>query len=139
MGVLPSVKAITFYGDKLLCYLRDDDPQISDPNKWDIPGADLRSEEDSGEGIRRIFREQFNVSPLNVKHWKVVQNAQGIPVNVYLIYLSQSEVENLSLGNRGQKFELIPLRSILSVDLTPPVKKFLTLFFSDIHKLSRKS
>lgn len=125
MGVFPSAKAIAVFNHSLLCYQRDNLPTINDPNSWDMPGSDLKSGESFEDAIERSFREQFGIIPGNIVLFKAVKNNQNILVNVFLVRLTKEEVDSITFGGWGQKFDFFPFESIQAVNLTPPARKFI--------------
>lgn len=45
-------------GDKVLMQLRDNNPNIYEPNKWNLPGGKMEGSESSVEAIKREFVEE---------------------------------------------------------------------------------
>ena len=126
MGVYSSSKAIAIHDKKILVYLRDNKPEISDPNKWDLPGSDLLPEETYENAVKRSFKEQFAIIPKDVSSIGKVKNEYGIEHGLFLIRLSTDEINKLHFQNKGQKYRFLSFEELMKIDLTPPLFKYLT-------------
>jgi len=109
-------KALTVYKNTILLILRDDIPTIPEPNKWGLPGGGVDPGESFDEAMEREFEEELGIVPKNIKlHMQANFNDERVAV--YIIHLDENEVNELVLGNEGQKFQFFKVDELESIDL----------------------
>jgi 8-oxo-dGTP diphosphatase len=97
---------------KLLIYLRDDKPEISFPNHWDLFGGIMEEGETPEQTLVREIKEELGVTLTVYSFYKVFDCTEGdIKPNRKFIYYAQidSLPEQLLLLDVGQRIESIHL------------------------------
>lgn len=98
---------------KLLIYLRDNKPDISFPNTWDLFGGIMEAGETPEQALIRELKEEIGIELKNFTFFKTYDCIVGdIKPNRKYIYYAQIDFlpEQLTLLDVGQK--------IISIDLS---------------------
>ena len=95
----PGAKAFIVYNKKLLLILRDNNPNISFPNTWNLPGGGIEEGESGIEAIKRELQEEISVIPKNIIELGQQTFEDDSVVFRYLVKLSLDEHQNLKLGD----------------------------------------
>lgn len=102
--------------DRLLIYLRDDNPNIPFPNHWDLFGGHIEENESPEMGLIREIEEELNIHVSKYKKFKCYECVEGdIYPNikhVYVVYTDQLS-EDLRLYE-GQYHKAIKIEEFQS-------------------------
>jgi len=55
--------AIVYFKDKILLIKRDNNPKITNPNKWGMPGGKTEKGENLNQTLERELQEEINFTP----------------------------------------------------------------------------
>lgn len=134
MGMKSSIKIFLICDKSILLYLRDSSNAISDPDKWDFPGTDIKESEDPLGAIISDLKLRFNLSlKNNPRLLGKIKNDFGVEHYIFFYRATHKEVESLKLMGYGQQAKFINVKDLNDVNLTPPVKKYLD-FYGDYLK-----
>ena len=117
----PSSFAIVFYQGKILFILRDDIPNLSDPNKWSLPGGGKENNETPEQTMLREVWEEISVRP---KNYHFLYKVPLFPKYLYLVKLTREENSRVKLGNEGQKLAYFALEETDKLSLSRGIRKF---------------
>ncbi|OGM59547.1 hypothetical protein A2955_01245 [Candidatus Woesebacteria bacterium RIFCSPLOWO2_01_FULL_37_19] len=121
-----SCVAIICHGDKILLFLRDNNPNITNPNKWQLPGGGPEDSESIYVTIRRELSEEVSFAPKNLKYlgWRIRRN--GIIQYFFMYFAKNKEVPLFKLGNtEGQVIKFYTIKEMLKLDLVKYFRKFI--------------
>ncbi len=131
----PGAKAFIIYDKKLLWILRDNNPNISFPNTWNLPGGGIEEGESGIEAIRRELQEEINVVPENLLHLGEQTYEDGSVVLRYLARLTSNEYKNMKLGDEGQKLDFFSVDEIDKLNLAGYLKEYFTEYKNQIREI----
>ena len=117
---------------EVLLQLRDDNPNISCPNSWTLPGGVVESPETPDEAAQRELVEETGLH-LRLSHWKVYkrqpENCQfTIEQHIY-IGTTYLEADEMTLGE-GQALHFFRQDELPSLSIAFDFDKLLDEFFS---------
>ena len=110
-------KIALFCGDKLLTILRDDKASIPWPNMWELPGGGREGDESPFECVAREVYEELGIH-LNedcLLWGKIYPSVifEG-KQSVFMVgQLRQEQFDNITFGNEGQAYKLMPIEEFL--------------------------
>ena len=110
-------KIALFCGDKLLTILRDDKANIPWPNMWELPGGGREEDESPFECVAREVYEELGIH-LNedcLLWGKIYPSVifEG-KQSVFMVgQLRQEQFDNITFGNEGQAYKLMPIEEFL--------------------------
>lgn len=110
--------AIVTYNNKILLFLRDNKPNILDPNCWSLIGGHVEDNESFDDGLIRELQEEISITPTSFKFLFNFKGSINEEVNVYHIKLSDKEAQEIKLGDEGQKVEFKTLDEMEKLGLT---------------------
>lgn len=112
--------AIIIHNKKVLLLLRDDIPTIPEPNKWSLIGGVVESGETHEEGLIREVREETNITikPEELKYLGKTKPTPNQDTAMYLIYVTDKQVQELKLGDEGQDVKFFSINEIEHIELT---------------------
>jgi len=96
--------------NKLLIYLRDDKPEISFPNHWDLFGGHVEANETPEEALVRELKEELDIEISDYQFYKSFESRNEAKANVkfvFEVYIEQA-AEELTLYE-GQELRAIDL------------------------------
>lgn len=131
----PGAKAFIIYNKKLLWILRDNNPNISFPNTWNLPGGGIEEGESGPEAIKRELQEEINVIPKKILDLGEQTFEDGSVVLRYLARLTPDEYQNLKLGDEGQKLDFFSADETLKLDLAGHSKEYFTKYKNQIKEI----
>ncbi|MDO8570801.1 MAG: NUDIX domain-containing protein [Candidatus Daviesbacteria bacterium] len=131
----PGAKAFVVYNKKLLLILRDNNPGISFPNTWNLPGGGIEEGESGLETIRRELQEEIGVVPENILELGQQTFEDGSILFRYLAKLTMDEYQNLKLGNEGQKMDFFSVDEAFKLDLAGYSKEYFIKYKNQIKEL----
>lgn len=128
---MASSTSILVHNNKILLILRDDKPEIPEPNTWQLPGGGVEEGEDYFQAISRELQEEISIIPQQLKY---LGSAPG-DTKVFFAFLSDEEILNIKLGNEGQKLEFFNLEDVFKINLTKKLQFYLSKFKDGIVEL----
>ncbi|MEI6775084.1 MAG: NUDIX domain-containing protein [bacterium] len=120
--------------DKYLFVLRDNKPNIPNPNMWGLFGGGIELGEDPAETIKRELLEETNIDVFDIKKIyakNVCHNVQGKEYNITGYYfIGKTHVNNVSkvILHEGQKVSFFSLEEIVKKkNVAPSIKELILL------------
>ncbi len=122
---------ITNHRNEVLLQLRDNDPNISYPNSWTLPGGVVEHPETSDQAVQRELVEETGIH-LNLFHWKVYkrkpENRQFIIEQHIYIGTTHRGSDEMTLGE-GQALQFFGRDELPSLSIAFGFEKLLYEFF----------
>jgi ADP-ribose pyrophosphatase YjhB (NUDIX family) len=110
--------AIVTHQKRILLFLRDNNSQIRDPNRWSLIGGHSEGDETSDDALIREVQEEISITPSRIKfQFKFIGN-HNEDLSIYHINLASVEACNIKLGNEGQKVEFFTFEQLENLPLT---------------------
>ena len=110
-------KIALFCGNKLLTILRDDKPTIPWPNLWELPGGGREGDESPFECVAREVYEELGIALTeDCLLWSKVYPSMLFEgrQSVFMVgQLSQEQFDNITFGDEGQAYKLMPIEEFL--------------------------
>lgn len=102
-------KIALFVGDRLLCLHRDDDPKITWPGAWDLPGGGREPGETPLDCVRRETEEEFSlqVPAAQIRWGRRYINSIGRTVWYFAGWMPPASERDIRLGDEGQGWALM--------------------------------
>jgi len=102
-------KIALFIGDRVLCLHRDDDPNITWPGAWDLPGGGREADETPLDCIWRETHEEFNlhVPEAQIRWGRRYVNSIGRTVWYFAGWMPAAFEQDIRLGDEGQGWALM--------------------------------
>lgn len=113
--------AIIVHSKKFLLLLRDNNPNIQNPNTWQLPGGRIEENEDHFQTIKRELKEEISLTPTNLEY---LGDALS-DTSIYISFLTDEEVKNIKLGNEGQKLKFFTKEELVNLNVTPSIKLYM--------------
>lgn len=117
--------AIVTYQGKILLFLRDDKPNLNDPNCWSLIGGHFEEDENSDQALIREVQEEINITPTDFKLLFDLIGTRGEQDFIYHIKLTDKQAKNIKLGDEGQKIEFKTPAEMKNLPLTQNLEKLL--------------
>lgn len=124
----PSSKVLIIYDHKLLLLLRDNDPSISDPNKWSLVGGEVNNGESYKQTIVREMNEEIGIAPKETRYLGRIKTQDGNLLAIFLVKPTLEEVAKIKIGNEGQKVQFFSLDEIKTINLSRNFRRYLDLY-----------
>ncbi len=113
--------AIIIYNKEILLLLRDNNPNIQNPNTWQLPGGRIEENENHFQTIKRELKEEISLIPTNLKYLgDALSNT-----SVYISFLTDEETKHVKLGNEGQKLKFFTKEELLHLKVIPSIKFYM--------------
>jgi len=112
------VSAIVVADRRVLLLLRDDNPEIRDPNCWQLPGGGVEENETPDEAIKRELQEEIGIIPSSLR-FLISPSAE---THAYLARLTDEEVKNIKKGNEGKDLRFFSFDELSQIPLTQKLK-----------------
>jgi 8-oxo-dGTP diphosphatase len=120
--------------NEFLFHLRDNKPNIPNPNKWSLFGGGIEENEIPKEALKRELLEEIGINIDNLVLLNVFKIKQEVNKKIFSIkiHLFKTEVDSKTIGTltEGQKAEWFTLDEILKQDLVPQLKAIITKYNS---------
>ncbi len=112
-------KVALFLGRKLLSIQRDDDPSISYPGLWDLPGGGREHNETPFETLAREVKEEIGlILPMGAVLWEKAFLSDHSSERWHAFYVAQMVAEaeaDIRLGDEGQGWTLYEVEAFLAL------------------------
>ncbi len=131
----PGAKAIVVYQGKICLVLRDNNPAIANPNKWNTPGGAIEEDETPREAMLRELKEEINLDATDLIETGVTTYADGSVVHRYFVPVTEGQFASIYLVHEGQKLEWFTLEEALKLVDTPHLSIYLETHVNDIRAL----
>ena len=110
-------KIALFCGDSVITILRDDKPSIPWPNMWEFPGGGREGDESPFECAAREVYEELGIALTeDCLLWSKVYPSMLYEgrQSVFMVgQLSQEQFDNITFGDEGQAYKLMPIEEFL--------------------------
>jgi len=112
--------------------LRDDDPSIIYPNKWDIVGGHIENDESPIEAVIREKDEE--IGPIRIYDLLYLRqitlkeefNGRMFDTRLSLFHAKTIvSIEEMCLGDEGQAINYFSLDQILNINTVPFIKEYI--------------
>lgn len=112
--------ALIIHNKKLLLLLRDNIPTIPEPNKWTLIGGRVEDGETYEEALIREIKEETNISIKlgEAKYLGKVNSKFDEDIAMYLIYVSDKQIQDMELGDEGQDVKFFSIDELKDISLT---------------------
>ena len=111
-------KIALFCDDRILTILRDDKSNIPYPNMWELPGGGREGNESPFEcAAREVFEELGIALTEDCLLWSKVYPSMLFEgrQSVFMVgQLSQEQFDNITFGDEGQAYKLMPIEEFLN-------------------------
>lgn len=106
------VGILLLYRGKLGLILRDNNPNISWPNTWALPGGGQDPGENLPQTIRRELREELSIEPV-----VILLGVSPRDNGIFFSHPSDQRVEKIRKNGEGQDFKFFSADEIDKLDL----------------------
>ena len=117
-------KIALFCRDKLLTILRDDKENIPWPNMWELPGGGREGNESPFECAAREVYEELGIHlDEDCLLWSKIYPSVIFKdkQSVFMVgQLRQEQFDNITFGDEGQGYKLMPIEEFLGSDKVVP-------------------
>lgn len=118
--------------NEVLLLLRDDNPEIPFPNKWDIPGGKIEEGETPEVTIKREMAEELGLKSLSEFRLFKIYTSDNLTDFIFWKRINLTpEVLTLS---EGQKLKYFSLDEIIKTNLAFNYNQVLEEFFEEVIK-----
>lgn len=109
-------KLAYIFDGKLLVYKRDERSDIPFSGQWDFPGGGREGAETPEQCVLRELNEEFSISldESRLIYRKQYTNHSGTGVSFFFVAQAEvSEIDNISFGDEGQYWVLMPIQEFI--------------------------
>ncbi len=99
--------------NEILLQLRDDKPDIYQPNVWGIPSGGMEKGETPEEAVLRETGEELDFRPSNLKLYRTF-TFWNLVAHVFVSHINFPDTTHFSL-HEGQKIQFFPKEEILKM------------------------
>lgn len=131
----PGAKALVIHKGKILLVLRDNNPNISYPNTWNMPGGGIEEGETPKESLIRELQEEINFTPSSVISLGTTTYTDGNIVHRFYVPVSDNELPTIHLGHEGQKIGWFTPEELLKLNVSPHSFIYFTAHEQDIKEI----
>lgn len=125
--------AVIIYRGKVLMIKRDNKPDITNPDKWAIPGGKVEKGETFERTLRRELKEEINVVPQNYTFMGIFNFIKDkVRRAIYFAELSEKEYEKIKLGDEGQALGWFLPEEIKKIGVIKEIKDFFSRYEKEI-------
>ena len=131
----PGAKAIVTHDGKILLVLRDNDPNIPSPNKWNTPGGGIEENETPREALLRELEEEINLSTETAIDLGTTTYSDGSLVYRFFCPVTKEQLTDIRLVSEGQKIGWFTYAETLELEKSSYLSVYLETFAEDIKNL----
>ncbi|MBI2065335.1 MAG: NUDIX domain-containing protein [Candidatus Yanofskybacteria bacterium] len=113
-----SSDAILIYNKKILLFLRDNIPNIADPDKWCLPGGSLELGESNYQALQRELKEEINIIPSDLNYVGHLVSPNNKRYELYFGKLTEEEAKNIHIGSEGQEIRFFSFDELADLKFT---------------------
>lgn len=124
----PGAKAIVCFRDKILLVLRDNNPQISNPNKWNTPGGAIEKNESPFQALVRELKEEINFTPSIIINLGSTTYSDESLVYRFFCPVSEEEYKQIYLVGEGQRLNWFTFEEALRLAKTEEISQYLGVY-----------
>lgn len=135
MSRKPGAKAIVVHNDKICLVLRDNNPEIPNPNKWNTPGGGIDEGETPREAIIRELKEEINLNATEIIETGVTTYTDGSVVYRYFVPVTDEQFKTIHLVSEGQKLAWFTFDEALALVDNVHLATYLETHVGDIRQL----
>lgn len=122
--------------NRVLVYLRDDDPEIPYPNHWDFPGGQRKKGETPQCCVLRELQEEFGLLLTEDRLlWRRDDPGGASDGGCLIVYAGEvlpAEITSIEFGDEGQYWELMAVRSFMEMSMAVgPLQNALRIYLSE--------
>lgn len=135
-----SAGAFITYNKKLLMLLRDNNPDIADPNCWQLIGGDSEPGEIPTKTLIREVEEETNIQ---VRESTIEKIGRIIVSNewehyLYWVKLTKEQAGNFKLGNEGQDLKFVSMIEMDKLKLGKNLSEYCRNYKEGLKKLTEE-
>lgn len=131
----PGAKAMVVHNDKICLVLRDNNPAIPNPNKWNTPGGGIDEGETPREAIIRELKEEINLDATDIIETGITTYTDGSVVYRYFIPVTDEQFKTIHLVSEGQKLAWLTFDEALALVDNVHLATYLETHAGDIRQL----
>ncbi len=114
---------------KFLFHLRDNDPNIPNPNKWSLFGGGIEKDESPEEALKREVLEEIGIEIDSISLIETIPITQKVkekefPIKIYL-FKAETKNNQITKLTEGKEAAWFNIDEILEKDLVPNLKLLL--------------
>ena len=125
------VRIIPIHDGRCLFHLRDNNPNITHPNKWSFVSGSIESEESFEDAIRRECKEEIGLVPDDLRYL-----GRSEVSACFYAYLTDAEAQNLVLGE-GQEIRFFDPAEMSGLNMTPKLEELVSVYQDNLRRLVR--
>ena len=119
--------------DKYLFVLRDNKPNIPNPNKWSLFGGGIESNENPEEALIREIKEEIGISINEIillEDIPLIQVVQDKKFHISMHIYKVITTDKPKIFTEGQEFGWFTIDEILKKDIVPKLQDLITKYCS---------
>ena len=115
---------LVIHQGKLLMLLRDNDPEISNPNKWCLIGGADEEGETYEQTFMREAEEEIGIRPSQAKFLQLFEYDDK-RYAVFVAPLTDDEANQIKLGDEGQELKFFEREELDGLEVAQTSQKFM--------------
>lgn len=132
MARRPGAKAIVIHKDKICLVLRDNNPVIAYPNRWNTPGGAIEENETPMEAVIRELKEEINLDATDIVKTGITTYTDGSIVHRFFVLVTDEQFPTIRLIHEGQRLDWFTLDEVLALVDTPYLSIYLETHINDL-------
>lgn len=105
-------------------FLRDNSPDIKNPNMWQLPGGVVEPGEFPDDTLKRELKEEINIVPRNIVSIGKKYKPSGQVGHYFFVVLTDDEVRELKKGEEGQEIKFFNFDELGGLELSGGIGGF---------------
>ncbi len=123
----PGAKALVVSNGRFVMVQRDNNPNILNPNKWNLPGGAIEAGETPKEALLRELKEEINIAPSAIEEMGTTTYTDGGSIVYrFVARLTPEERDQVQLISEGQQLDWFTRTEALTLDLSAHLRAYLT-------------